>query len=104
MTGSGAGDAGGGSEIVRRARSSSPILSWSSASVLAMPWSIRGSLAAVAREDGKGQAAPAGVPPSTSTAMVAASVGVLPTRTPRCSSASALAAAVPELPEMIAPA
>ena len=39
-----------------------------------------------------------------STAISATSVGVRPTRTPRASSASALAAAVPRDPETIAPA
>src|SRR5579875_137481 len=42
--------------------------------------------------------------PSSSTACTATSVGVRPTRTPASSSARALAAALPALPETIAPA
>ena len=42
--------------------------------------------------------------PTTSAASSATSVGVVPTRTPQASSASFFAWAVPELPEMIAPA
>ena len=42
--------------------------------------------------------------PSASTASWAVSVGLLPTRTPLASSASFFASAVPEEPEMIAPA
>ena len=43
-------------------------------------------------------------PPSISTTMSDTSVGVRPTRTPAASSASALAFAVPAVPETIAPA
>jgi hypothetical protein len=53
---------------------------------------------------GARQEAGAAAPPRTSTAISAASVGVRPTRTPRASSASAFAAAVPAEPETIAPA
>ena len=42
--------------------------------------------------------------PTTSAASCATSVGVVPTRTPQASSASFFACAVPEVPEMIAPA
>ena len=42
--------------------------------------------------------------PTTSAASCATSVGVVPTRTPPASSASFFACAVPEVPEMIAPA
>ena len=42
--------------------------------------------------------------PAISAAISATSVGVRPTRTPRASSASCLATAVPAVPETIAPA
>ena len=60
---------------------------------------------AIASEHSNAPARWAAQPPrSTSTAICAVSVGLSPTRTPFASSASFFACAVPEEPEMIAPA
>jgi hypothetical protein len=109
VAGAAESDVGSGEPIAFSALSSSLSLRSRSRSVLVTACSSIapkriGRHAGTAAGEGPLQPAETEVPPRTSTAIEAASVGVRPTRTPLASSASALAAAVPEEPETIAPA